>query len=317
MQGIDNLPKGGGSSTLSGLADVNFSSLTEGDLLIYDGAEWINHSFTEGHKILNESGTAVTARDNLQFTDGLKVTDDSGNNKTKVGVDTAFTEAVTRTNIASGDSFSTILGKIKKWFSDLSSMFVSKTGDTMTGALTIRNSTATVLTLDRSNSTTSSLSSILYLGNNKAEGTTGCSDGAIRFYGRGSYYTTFAGANSTANRNLTAPDKSGTIALTSDLPDSSSVATSHGTLYRFGKIRYWAITPRLYVIGGDITWGAEIPTADCPTSNAFLIGQLTDSMGNATGDLSGDILTNGAVNVHPSNYNTGSHYIKMFAFWIL
>lgn len=140
MQGIDNLPKGGGSSTLSGLADVNFSSLTQGDLLIYDGAEWINHSFTEGHTILNESGTAVTARDNLQFTDGLKVTDDSGNNKTKVGVDTTFTEASTRANINSGDTFSTILGKIKKWFTDIPNLFVSKTGDTMTGALTVKNS---------------------------------------------------------------------------------------------------------------------------------------------------------------------------------
>lgn len=119
MQGIDNLPKSSGSSTLSGLSDVNFSSLTEGDLLIYDGAEWINHSFTEGHTILNESGTAVTARDNLQFTDGLKVTDDSGNNKTKVGVNTTFTEASTRANINSGDTFSTILGKIKKFFTDL------------------------------------------------------------------------------------------------------------------------------------------------------------------------------------------------------
>ena len=52
-----------------------------------------------------------------------------------------FTEAQTRTNIASGESFATILGKIKKWFSDLASMFVSKTGDTMTGELEIRRAT--------------------------------------------------------------------------------------------------------------------------------------------------------------------------------
>lgn len=76
------------------------------------------------HTIVNESGTALADEPNLQFTDGLKATDDSINSKTVVGVNTTFTEASTRTNIASGDTFATILGKIKKWFSDLPSMFV-------------------------------------------------------------------------------------------------------------------------------------------------------------------------------------------------
>lgn len=48
-----------------------------------------------------------------------------------------FTEASTRANIESGETISTLFGKIKKWFSDLSSMFVSKSGDTMTGRLNI------------------------------------------------------------------------------------------------------------------------------------------------------------------------------------
>ena len=140
MDEIDNhLGGGGGSSTLAGLSDVNFSSLTAGDLLIYDGAEWINHSFTEGHTILNESGTAVTARDNLQFTDGLKVTDDSGNNKTKVGVNTTFTEASTRANIASGDTFSTILGKIKKFFTDLKAVAFTGSYSDLSGTVPIAN----------------------------------------------------------------------------------------------------------------------------------------------------------------------------------
>ena len=92
------------------------------------------------HTIVNESGTALADEPNLQFTDGLTATDDSVNTKTKVGVDTTFTESATRTNIASGDSLATIFGKIKKWFSDLPSMFVSKSGDTMTGKLTLSSS---------------------------------------------------------------------------------------------------------------------------------------------------------------------------------
>lgn len=72
-----------------------------------------------------------------------------------------FTEAQTRANIASGESFATILGKIKKFFTDLKAVAfsgsyndlsdkptipdistkVSKSGDTMTGELEIRRAT--------------------------------------------------------------------------------------------------------------------------------------------------------------------------------
>lgn len=62
-----------------------------------------------------------------------------------------FTEASTRANIASGESFATILGKIKKWFSDLTSMFVSKTGDTMTGILNVNAASDTPLRIKRTN----------------------------------------------------------------------------------------------------------------------------------------------------------------------
>ena len=82
------------------------------------------------HTIVNESGTALADEPNLQFTDGLTATDDSGNSKTKVGVDTTFTESATRTNIASGESFATILGKIKKFFTDLKTVaFSGKSSD--------------------------------------------------------------------------------------------------------------------------------------------------------------------------------------------
>ena len=46
-------------------------------------------------------------------------------NSNVISVDTTFTEAQTRTNIASGDTFATILGKIKKFFTDLKTVAFS------------------------------------------------------------------------------------------------------------------------------------------------------------------------------------------------
>lgn len=94
---------------------------------------------------------------------------------------------------------------------------VSKSGDTMNGALIISNSTATQLELRRNHSETSLASSIAYIGNNIPEGTVGCSDGILRIYGKGAYYTGIEAPNSTANRKITIPDKSGTIALEGDV----------------------------------------------------------------------------------------------------
>ena len=48
---------------------------------------------------------------------------------------TSFTEAATRTNIASGDTVTTILGKIKKWFSDLKAVAFSGSYNDLTDKL--------------------------------------------------------------------------------------------------------------------------------------------------------------------------------------
>ena len=148
---------------------------------------------------------------------------------------TTFTEASTRTNIASGDYFDVILGKIKKYFSDLKAVAfsgsytdlsdkptipaaqiqsdwnqsdnskkdfiknkptipdistkVSKSGDTMSGSLQLGDSTAR--------------GELKIIGNDKTH------------YGR--FYNT-SGSPLSDNRNYNLPDKSGTIALTSDIP---------------------------------------------------------------------------------------------------
>ena len=184
------------------------------------------------HTILDESGTALADEPNLQFADGLKASDDSGNNKTKVGVDTTFTEAVTRTNIASGDTFSTILGKIKKFFTDLKTVAfsgsyndlsdkptipdistkVSKSGDIMTGALTINDSNAIQATFARNHSDTTSKLSLIEVGNAIPDGSAGASYGCIRINGTTSKYIDLIGRPS-ASRLVQLPDADGILAL--------------------------------------------------------------------------------------------------------
>lgn len=154
--------------------------------------------------------------------DGIDITNNT------ISVDTTFTEASIRANIASGDSFSTILGKIKKWFTDIPNLFVDKTGDTMSGALSIRNSSATQLWLNRNHTSTSDSVSDLVIGNNIADGTAGVSRGRIRLYGKGSNYTSVHAPDSTADRTIVLPDASGTVALTNDL--TNYVAKSGDTM---------------------------------------------------------------------------------------
>lgn len=136
----------------------------------------------------------------------------------KVSDNPTFTEASTRANIASGESFATILGKIKKWFTDLPSMFVSKSGDTMSGSLQI----------NKQSTSTSTETSNLYLGNNIAGGTTGNSYGALTLFGKGTYKGRFIDIGNilTDDRDYQLPNKSGTLAVTDDIP----TITFNGTL---------------------------------------------------------------------------------------
>ena len=84
---------------------------------------------------------------------------------------------------------------------------VSKSGDTMTGNLTV----------NRANTGTTNVSSFLYLGNNIPEGTAGTSRGVINLYGKGSSFVQLVAEIITSNRTIYFPDKNGTMALTSDL----------------------------------------------------------------------------------------------------
>lgn len=86
---------------------------------------------------------------------------------------------------------------------------VSKSGDTMSGNLTIDKADGTVSDVGTSQ---------LIIGNSTPEGTAGNSRGVLRLYGKGANYVTL-NTDPTGNRTITVPDAQGTLAMTSDLSD--------------------------------------------------------------------------------------------------
>ena len=94
---------------------------------------------------------------------------------------------------------------------------VSKSGDTMTGDLTI----------NKTNTGTTNVSSVLRLGNNIPVGTAGTSRGVINFYGKGSNLTQLIAETISADRQVLLPDKSGTMALFEDFNSTSLLANAY------------------------------------------------------------------------------------------
>ena len=97
-------------------------------------------------------------------------------------------------------------------------LFVKKSGDTMTGDLTMNKTGENQIYVGNNHSSTSSQPASIYLGNSIPDGTAGSCYGRIRMLGKGAYNTILQARNSTANRVIELPDANGTIALTSDLP---------------------------------------------------------------------------------------------------
>ena len=113
-------------------------------------------SNSKSDTILNELDVPVPEESSIQFTNGLKVTDDNDDNKTVVEVDTVFTEYVSRDNISSGDPLKTILGKISKFFSSLKSVAFSGSYNDLSNKPTIPTVGNGILTIQRNGSTVKS-----------------------------------------------------------------------------------------------------------------------------------------------------------------
>lgn len=203
-------------STWNGKSDFSgsYNDLTDKPTIptVNDGTLTIKQNGTTvGTFSANQSGDAevnITGGGGATYTEGDGI-DISAQNE--ISVDTTFSEASTRTNIASGDTFATILGKIKKWFTDLPNMFVSKLGDTMSGDLTIDRQDGMASTIGKST---------LIAGNNISRGANKNSKGVIRLYARGTKYVDICASDNEAindNREINLPDKNGTVALTNDI----------------------------------------------------------------------------------------------------
>ena len=143
---------GGGSSTLAGLSDVDTTGSSAGDVLSLDGTsgKWEGKTLASvalsgSYNDLSNKPTIPAAQVNSDWNASSGVaqilnkptipdeladlSDDSTHRlvtdtektawSAKVDDNPTFSEASTRANIDSGDSFATILGKIKKFFTDL------------------------------------------------------------------------------------------------------------------------------------------------------------------------------------------------------
>lgn len=125
---------------------------------------------------------------------------------------------------------------------------------------------ATGLTYKGTNGTTSTVGTAkITLGNNTASGTANNKQGQITLYGSTTYATTIDPGSPTDSRTITLPDKTGTVALTSDIPTVSYPVTSVNT--KTGAVSLTASDVGAAASShahGNITSGGDI-TATAPT----------------------------------------------------
>lgn len=107
----------GNTDTLNDLSDVNIQSPSQGQVMTYQNGAWENANPTGGVTSFNGRTGAVvpTDGDYTKSQVGLgNVPNVTTNNQTPT-----FTQTSTRTNIVSGETLTTLFGKIMKWFADL------------------------------------------------------------------------------------------------------------------------------------------------------------------------------------------------------
>lgn len=171
-----------------------------GDLFTSSGSEWVlipsgDETDTDTWRGVNVNGTQLLgsgiSSGNVNFKSGTNATVTGSGNDITVDVITTFTEANTRTNISSGDTLATILGKIKKFFTDLKTV-------AFTGSYTDLSDKPTIPSVG---------------------------NGTLTIQKNGSNLQTFsANQSGDATANITVPTK------TSDLTNDSGYTTNAGTI---------------------------------------------------------------------------------------
>lgn len=133
-------------------------------------------------------------------------------------------------------------------------------------AAAARQYDATGLAYDGTNGTTSAVGTAkITLGNSTASGTANNKKGQVVLYGSTAYATTIDPGSPTAARTITLPNKTGTVALTSDIPTISYPVTSVNT--KTGAVSLTASDVGAAASShahGNITSGGDI-TATAPT----------------------------------------------------
>ena len=164
-----------------------------------------SHKFTSTLTAGGSGSGTSTASIELVAGTGITLTDDTTNKKITIASSVTNTDTkVQVAEVTSGTTYYPLVG-------------------TGTTAAT-RQYDTTGLIYKGTNGTTSAVGySTLTLGNNKASGTANNKQGQLVIYGSTAYTHTIQGAP-TANRTLTLPNATGTIALTSDIPSVPDVS---------------------------------------------------------------------------------------------
>lgn len=156
----------------------------------------------------------------------------------------------------------------------------------------------------------------LGLGNNTASGTAGNKTGMLYMYGTGSGYTTLKSANTgSSNFTATLPAKSGTVAMTSDIPSvPTSLPANGGTAAKLSTNAGSATQPVYFTNGVPTactyTLGASVPSGakftDTNTwrgiQNNLTSDSTTDSLSAAQGKALKGLVDGKAASNHTHSY---------------
>ena len=135
---------------------------------------------------------------------------------------------------------------------------------------------------------------LLTLGNNTASTTANWKKGTVRLYGTTAYYTDIVSGAPTANRTITLPNATGTVALTTDIPSVPTSAANnttgisisdHGTT-SVGSASNWSA-------GTASSWTFEqktIPNVTAAGSGSFTQGSFSGGSGSFSATVTNHVL---------------------------
>lgn len=145
---------------------------------------------------------------------------------------------------------------------------------------------------------------LLTLGNNTASTTANWKKGTVRLYGTTAYYTDLVSGAPTANRTITFPNKTGTVALTDDIPSITDTNTTYTLTNALASHKFtWTFT------AGGSGSGSTTTTAELVAGTGIT---LTDDTTNKKITIASSItntdenVKSTAVTAATTNYIVGS-----------